>query len=220
MKLDIANAEAEENKPPLHEAIYQKLREQLEKGVFHPGQALSLRGLAAKYEGSVTPVRDAVWRLATEQALYLSPTRRISVPVLSNNELDELLKVRTLLETEAAVLAMPNIDKASLEIMKDADKKINKAFEESNIDDYLNNNHTFHFTLYRAANSNVLLPLIESLWVRFGPFLRHVRPNFSDVGTADDNHYKIISSIENKDAASLKEAIFADIMYTKKYFEN
>ncbi len=71
-------------------------------------------------------------------------------------------------------------------------------------------NHEFHMTLYRAAPSQVLLPLVESLWLQVGPFLRLV---VGRLGTASfvDRHRAALAAIAARDARGLREAIAADI---------
>lgn len=200
-----------DNREPLHETHYQKLRNMLATGSLAPGQALSLRGLSAQFGGSVTPIRDAVWRLHAEHALFIGPTRRINVPDLGREELKDLFNVRALLEPEAAVLALRNIDEAAIAQMIDADRKMNDALNIGDVEGYMSSNHAFHFSLYRKSGSAVLLPMIESLWVRFGPFMRLVYPDVAGMKGVADHHAEAIIAIKNHDVTELKRAIIADI---------
>ena len=56
----------------------------------------------------------------------------------------------------------------------------------------------------------VLVPLIESLWLQFGPFMRLVYEQF-DMNGVVDQHERAIRAIEVGDAARLRAAIEADI---------
>ncbi|KAF0187021.1 MAG: GntR family transcriptional regulator [Hyphomonadaceae bacterium] len=196
---------------PLHEALYQALRKKLSIGAFAPGQALSLRSLAAQFGGSVTPIRDAVWRLAAEMALNISSTRRIFVPKLTDDKIRELLLVRALLEPEAAAMALNYVDAAMLDDMALADSNMNKALKEGDVAGYMAHNHAFHFTLYRASGSSVLVPMIEALWVRFGPFMRHVYPDVAGINGVEDHHAEALAALKDKDEAALRRAISADV---------
>lgn len=212
------NSNSEEvSKPPLHEEIYKKLRFALETGALYPGQALSLRNLAQNFEGSVTPVRDAVWRLAAEGALYIGPTRRISVPTLTRIKVRELMRVRTLLEPEAAVQALENITPEVIDKMRRCDDELNSAAQKGDVEGYMSSNHAFHFALYNASNSDVLIPLIESIWVRFGPYMRHAYPNFVGMEDVEDHHAEALDAIKARDAIALKRAIKADIADGEKF---
>ena len=75
---------------------------------------------------------------------------------------------------------------------------------------YMEANHAFHFAIYRAATSTVLVPLIESLWLQFGPFMRLVYEHV-DLTTLVDQHERAIAAIAARDAADLRAAIEADI---------
>src|SRR4051812_35242411 len=89
----------------LTQRVYQELRAALMRGDFLPGTALTLRGLAERLGTSIMPVREAVSRLAAEQALELQPNRAIVVPELSRREIGELWRIRCLIESDAAALA-------------------------------------------------------------------------------------------------------------------
>lgn len=198
---------------PLHEDHYRHLRAQLASGALRPGEALSLRKLAEQFGGSITPVRDAVWRLATERALVISPTRRISVPVIDRAELGELMAARRALEPAAAVRGLEAGAPELADVMAGHDRALNRALESGDVAAYMAANHAFHFALYRAGGGSVLVPLIETVWVRFGPFMRHA---FQDAarqtgGTATDTHARMIAAVTAGDAAALASAVAEDI---------
>ena len=49
-----------------HDRLYRTLRQQIMHGELAPGQALTIRGLGKTYGLSMTPVREALRRLAAE----------------------------------------------------------------------------------------------------------------------------------------------------------
>jgi DNA-binding GntR family transcriptional regulator len=195
---------------PVHDRVYQALREALIGGTFIPGRPVTLRGLADMLEVSPMPVRAAVARLVAEGALALTGTRRISVPVMTAARFDELVRVRILLEGEAAERALPAIDAERLADIRGHDGWLERCLELGDADGYMRANHAFHFAIYRAAPSTVLLPLIENLWLQFGPFMRLVYEGL-DMTSLDDQHGRAIRAIERQDAAELRAAIEADI---------
>lgn len=82
--------------------VYVELRRRLMFGELLPGARLTLRGVAAELGTSVQPVREAIGRLAAEEALEFEATRRIVVPRLDRQTADDLWSVRVLLEGDAA----------------------------------------------------------------------------------------------------------------------
>jgi DNA-binding GntR family transcriptional regulator len=196
---------------PLHEAIYQALRARLAMGAFAPGESLSLRSLASELGGSVTPVRDAVWRLAAEHALTIGPTRRITVPEMDQAGIVELMRARALLEPEAAARALPFVTPTQIAAMLNANAAMNGALRRGDIVGYMAGNHAFHFALYRACPSNVIVPMIEGIWVRFGPFMRLMFPDAVNELDLSDRHGDALQAIEMGNEAALRAAIAADV---------
>jgi DNA-binding GntR family transcriptional regulator len=195
----------------LHDQVYQTVRQALTVGRFAPGRSISLRSLAEALQVGIMPARDAIRRLSAEHALEVGKNRRVSVPMMTLAQFDELMKARLLLEPECAARALPNIDKERLARIKAHDAAMNLSYTTGDAEQYMAANYRFHFEIYRAANSEILVPLVESIWVRFGPFMRTV---YGIVGTAEitDKHELAIAAITRGDVEDLKAAITADIM--------
>jgi len=196
---------------PLHDRVYRALRDALVTGRIVPGRAVTLRGLAQSLGVSPMPVREAIRRVSAEGGLVVGANRRVWVPDMDAARFDELVRARLLLEPEAAVRALPHIDAARLDRLRAIDETIDRALAEGDVEAYMAGNHRFHFEIYAAGPSRVLLPLIESLWLQFGPFMRSV---YGRVGTAIlvDHHVHAVEAIAARDADRLAEAIRADIL--------
>ena len=67
----------------LHDRVYAELRRSLIHGVFVTGQMLRIQDLAEKLQTSTMPVREALGRLVSEQALEALPNRTVRVPVIT-----------------------------------------------------------------------------------------------------------------------------------------
>lgn len=195
---------------PVHDRVYQSIRDGLIGGQFVPGRSVTLRGLAELLEVSPMPVRAAVTRLVAEGALAMTPTRRVSVPAMTAARFDELVRARMLLEGEAAERALPSIDADRLAAIRRHDRRLEDCLAGRDAGGYMEANHAFHFTIYSATPSSVLVPLIETLWLQFGPFMRIVYERL-DMTTLVDQHERAIRAILRRDATELRAAIEADI---------
>jgi DNA-binding GntR family transcriptional regulator len=196
---------------PLHDRVYRRLRDALITGRIVPGRAVTLRGLAQSLGVSPMPVREAIRRVSAEGGLVVGANRRVWVPDMDADRFDELVRTRTLLEPEAAVRALPHIDEARLDRLRAIDESIDTALAVGDVEGYMTGNHAFHFEIYAAAPSRVMVPLIESLWLQFGPFMRSV---YGRLGTKVlvDHHVHAVEAIAARDAGRLAEAIRADIL--------
>jgi DNA-binding GntR family transcriptional regulator len=123
----------------------------------------------------------------------------------------ELMRARTLLEPEAAARALPFITAEHLQAMTEANDAMNAALRQGDIVGYMSSNHAFHFGLYRACPSNVVVPMIESIWVRFGPFMRLMFPDAVNDLDLSDRHGDALKALEAGDEAGLRASIAADV---------
>ncbi|MEO9337601.1 GntR family transcriptional regulator [Mesorhizobium sp. SB112] len=196
---------------PVHQQVYQTLREHLITGRLSPGEAISLRSISEMLGVGMMPAREAIRRLAAENALEIQQNRRVCVPRLTLARFEELMQARVALEPLCASRALAHVDAARLERMIAYDDEINGSYDSGSADAYMLSNYRFHFELYRAGGSEVLVPLLESIWVQFGPFMRTV---YDLVEKTDviDKHRMAIDAIRRKDAEALKLAIHADIL--------
>lgn len=194
----------------LNTAIYAELRQRLVTGRMAPGHELSTRSIAAELGVSQTPVRDALSRLAAEGAVSIRSKRRVRVPPMTPDRFEDLLRCRLLLEPEAAVLALPHLNDEHIARLRVIDAALDAAIAYGDTDAYMQSNHDFHFTLYRAHGHRTLTQLIETLWLQFGPFMRVVHGRVSGAHL-NDSHQAAIRAIEARDAEALHAAIATDI---------
>lgn len=192
------------------ERVYYQLREAILCGRFVPGRDVTLRGLADMLDVSPMPIREALRRLTTENALALKDNRRITVPHMTASRLEQIVEARVALETQAALRALPHINQDQLKALISLDDMVTKAIEVQDAEAYIRSNLQFHSQLYSHGPNGVILPLIESLWLQSAPFMRLVL-NRIGLGYLTDRHVQATDAIANRDALALKLAIASDI---------
>lgn len=193
-----------------HEETYRTLYHAIITGNLEPGKVLTIRGLAEQLGCSSMPVREAVRRLVALGALEMQSTRRISVAPMTKERFEEIWAARVLLEPEIAARAIKHSTKSLVKELERVDGELAKVIESGDPDAYSLKNWEFHFTLYRASECPILLRLIESVWLQFGPFQRMVTGR---LGTSYlvDQHQAAIKALKDKDEPALREAIRLDI---------
>lgn len=77
---------------------YEEVRRFLMRGKLHPGERLVTRTLAAELGVSTTPLREALLRLASENALHIDSRGTVVVPVLTREAYVEIRDLRGHLE--------------------------------------------------------------------------------------------------------------------------
>ncbi len=192
------------------ERVYNQLREAILSGQFVPGRAVTLRGIAQMLDVSPMPVREALRRLTSERALELLENRRVAVPLMTHVKLQEICDARVALECAAARRAVPAIDEAAVTRLRKLDEKVNAAIARRDVPTYITGNYRFHAILYSYGNSEVTLPLIESLWLQTAPFMRLVLEQ-RGLTELPDRHRDALAALAQSDAERLCDAIELDI---------
>ncbi|WP_182418334.1 GntR family transcriptional regulator [Bartonella sp. HY038] len=190
--------------------VYRSLRLSIMTGHFPPAQPVTVKAISDLLDVSATPIREALHRLVAEGALENLDNRRVRIPDIDPNKFDEIIAARIALETLAAERALPFVDFMDLARLRSIDQEINHAYETGNIQLGIEKNFAFHRYLYQKRSAAVLLPLIESVWLRLGPFMREATENLSESYTVD-HHQEALAALEKKDSPALKAAIIADI---------
>jgi DNA-binding GntR family transcriptional regulator len=193
--------------------VYHALARGLMAGSFRPGQAVTLRTLAAKLGTSAMPVREAVSRLISERALVLLPNRSVIVPRMNRARFLELSRTRQALEGMATEAACTRNPPGLVDRLVEINQALKRAAASRDYPAALMLNMNFHFAIYEAAGTSVLLPLIEMLWRQAGPFLA-LSLVMPDVRWTAPNHYAAVAALEAKDPAAARRAIELDIEET------
>lgn len=192
------------------EWVYRQLREAILSGQFVPGRSVTLRGIAAMLGVSPTPVREALRRLVAERALETHGNRRVSVPEMTREKLEDLCAVRVALETLAAERAMPAIGRDRVALLWRLNEQVDEAIDAGDIGGYLRLHREFHYTFYNVGRATVLMPLIESVWLQFSPFLR-LAIHHIGVDYLVDRHAEALRAVQRGDIGALRFALEADI---------
>ncbi len=98
-----------------NEKTYRGIRDKLESGLLSPGDKLVTRRLATEFGVSLSPVREAINRLATEGLIEHTPGAGAQVRRLSLDDINELYVLRDAIESCAAGLAALNATESDLE---------------------------------------------------------------------------------------------------------
>jgi len=196
----------------VQERVYGVLRDRLMRGGFEPGQKLKIAELASALGTSAMPVREALNRLAAERAIESLPNRSVRVPSLSKDALQDLMETRFAVEGLAVARAAANMTEETLTQLRELIAAQSETDSEHISEASAERNRAFHFRIYRQSGSTVLLPIIESLWLQFGPYLRVASERFDGrEGRGTNFHVEIVAALERADAKAARGALESDI---------
>ena len=194
----------------LSERAYQEVRTALMLSRLAPGEKLLLRPLAAQLGISATPVREALLRLVSEQALQIDERGTVIVPRIDRARFLEIRALRCALEGQAGEAAAALATEADIAALAGLHARLVAAERQRDFATALQTNEAFHFGLCRLAGMPVLLGLLEILWMQCGPLLSHLSAGGPE-NPPRHGHLEALEGLRRRDGALVRAAIIRDI---------
>lgn len=193
----------------LSSTVYATLCDALIKGQFQPGDRLKIRDLAETLGTSVTPVRDAILRLAHDEAIVFRSPRDIRIPRVTQARYLEIRSIRLRLEALAAETAAQVATKADIETLEKLLQDNEKAIADGDRLQGTALNQAFHFQLSTIAELPVLHGILRRIWLQMGPL---IADSYEAGGRAMiDYHYPVVEALRRRDSQAAAAAIMNDI---------
>jgi DNA-binding GntR family transcriptional regulator len=192
---------------PLRQSVYETLADRIIAGALKPGQHLVETELARRLGVSRQPVREALHRLEAEGWVDLRPSQGAFVHVPTDQEVDELLDVRELLEGATARLAARAATPEAVAALRAVWQEGADIVERGDVEGTVAANNRFHAAVTDVAGNAVLAELAGIVARRVGWYYRQVAPVRGRESWVE--HAELIDAIEAGDedkAAALARA--------------
>lgn len=146
--------------------VEHQLRRDLLFGKFLPGERLLAADLAKHYDVSLTPLREALQRLAIDGLIAMTPQRGVRVAPLSLRAVKEIYELRCLLEPLALGKSLERVNEAWRVRVRDAHEHFNSIVsnEQHEAVDAEDANRAFHQALLSRCESRWLLNIVSMLF--------------------------------------------------------
>lgn len=203
----------------LQERVYRELKTAIMRGHFAPGRSLTIRAIAAALGTSPMPVREALRQLFIERAIDTLPNRSFGTPLLTRERFSDLLNIRIEVEGYAITKATGRIGEDVIAELDAIELEMFGAEGSGDRQRYIALNHAFHFMIYRASGSEVLIPLIETLWLQVGPYIPNVFAEGTRSAMPHSFHKGIITALRARDGREARKMLVADITTAAKIIQ-
>jgi len=153
----------------LADFAYQRIRNDIISGELKANDKLRLSNLCKKYEIGMSPLREALARLIGDALVITEGQRGFWVSPLSIEELEDISRVRILLESEALQLSISNGDDGWRALLTDAFEgltRVEAQLEGRNRDivpEWEQANKRFHEVLVSKCGSEWLKRMLKTL---------------------------------------------------------
>jgi DNA-binding GntR family transcriptional regulator len=177
--------------------VYEALRKAIIEGDLAEGENLRQDQIAQMFNISRIPVREALSRLEQHGLITTQRYKGAVVAGLSVEEIEEIFEFRALIEAEVIRLAVPDLDRETLE---KARRYCNEFDRETDPHRWGEVNRNFHYSLYEASRRPYYLQNVRSSLDRIDRYLRAQLTFTNGVPRAGREHEAILAACEQGDA--------------------
>jgi DNA-binding GntR family transcriptional regulator len=178
---------------PLGQIVADRIRRRILNGHILPGSRLVERDLAAVFEVSRSPVREALRILDLEGLVEKLPTRGIVVKELSRREVVEIFDIREALEGMASRRAAERIAGGARCNLKQLIADSHAALLAEDLDAVREANWGFHDEIIAFSDNEILQQMLTPLMGRLHWILRQI----TDFKRIEVDHLRLATAIES-----------------------
>jgi DNA-binding GntR family transcriptional regulator len=197
----------------LADRVYELIKMKLMDNVVEPGARLSIDALSRDMQVSATPIREALARLESDGLVVKRAHRGYTAaPRLDARALDELFRIRMLLEPASASWAAQAATARQIAAMEDMIAAMSEPVTGDSYESYrafAAQDAAFHLALAEASGVGLMVDILT----RLRPHTQLYRLYYT-VGISEDTvaeHSRVIEAVSRRDAASAAEAMAAHL---------
>lgn len=193
--------------------VYEVLKEAIISGAFAPGEWLRQEWLAGAIGVSRIPVRTALIQLESEGLVELHPHRGARVRTLSSVQINEIFRLRALLESYALRRSMTQVTPERVDELEMLAHELDAQPEGSQ---FLDARIRFYRALYDAHHNPLLVQMIEELRSHLGRYLLGIR---LDHPHEHHQHAELVTYVAHGDLAGAESWLNAHLEAVHKGLE-
>jgi len=178
------------------EFVQRALREAILDGRIPPGTALRQEALAAAFEVSRMPVREALRQLEAQALIEFTPHKGAVVAEISAQDQADTYLIRRALETVALARSIPNLTREDLDRAEDLIADMDREPDHGRLGEL---NRRFHLSLYARADSPKLLRLVERQLTEHDRYLRFHLAMMGRDRMSQEDHIALVRAAADRD---------------------
>lgn len=200
----------------LAEQVFRRLADDIVLGHLQPGQHLDEQAMAARYQVSRTPVREALKQLVATGLADYRPNRGSMVRRLDAAELDLMFEAIAELESACARYAALRMDEAQRQALAEAHAQGRLAMQAHDMEAYDQANLRLHQLVLEGAHNAHLTEAARALRTRVKPFRRGQFTRFDRLVQSYEEHSRVVEAILAHDALAAHREMRAHLQAARQ----
>jgi GntR family transcriptional regulator, rspAB operon transcriptional repressor len=196
--------------------VYQALKNDIIRGVFQPGEALSEKDLAKRYRGSRTPVREAAVRLQQENLMQIVANRGYFISQITIQNVNEIYDFRAAVEGASAELAaQSNWEQSLLDKLALLGQTEYRANDRASYVHFIEADTEFHTGIAQLTRNPLLVRAVADMRCQ----MERIMYASIDVGYYGElptrEHSEIVEAIQKRDPQLARKRMCEHIYISK-----
>jgi DNA-binding GntR family transcriptional regulator len=174
------------------EAVAQSLQQRILSGEFKEGEALIQEALAAEYQVSRMPIREALRQLEATGLVAMQMHKGAVVTSVPLEQIGELFELRALLEGELLGYSLPRLTEAHLAAARAILAELEQAYLDNEVSRWGELNWQFHRSLYVAADRVQTMALVQTVNIQTDRYIRLQLLLTNAIAGAEADHTELL----------------------------
>lgn len=200
----------------LRETVLDRLRTAIITGELAEGELVTAPTLGVALGVSATPVREAMMDLAREGLVETVKNKGFRITRMTDDALDDLAQIRTMLEPPAMRLIALPIDEGRFEELIGLADACLAAAESEDLQAYLQYDRAFHALVLSLTGNEQLVELATSLRVRTRMYGLIALAREGRLAQSAREHHELATLLRDGDHAAAEELMRRHIGHARK----
>ncbi|GAA0590564.1 GntR family transcriptional regulator [Virgibacillus siamensis] len=201
---------------PLSELIADQLKKDIWSESIKFGDRLLETDLAEHFDVSRSTIREAFKILETEELIVSKARKGTYVADFTEQDLNEIIELRTLIESQAFKKAMPKLDEQQLEKLKKITEQMKIKADEHDWNGLFDLDMEFHSFVVNLCGNARIVRIYNSLQVQIRTFLMHLDQYYSSPQSFYREHEELLQTLISKDKDAVVKRVSNHIEYVEE----
>lgn len=193
----------------LKDQIVEAVQKAIISGRYRPGQWLVERELADTFQVSSIPVREALQELEAQGLVTRRRNRGCYVTQLSDSDIENLIRLRDLIEPEVARWTAQNLTDSDADLLQEQLSQLQQAARRGDVPEFFYRDLLFHRSVWRLSGNpwagrtleSIAAPLFAAGLTLSGHLQR------PDLKAEADKHQKFLNALRRHDGAEARRIL-------------
>ncbi|HLR65599.1 GntR family transcriptional regulator [Virgibacillus alimentarius] len=201
---------------PLSHIIAEELRQRIWRKKIEFGDRLLESDLAEDFDVSRSTIREALKILEHESLVINKARKGTYVTDFSEKDLEEMIELRTLLEEQAFIQALPHLESKHFSKLKYIVDDMRVKADEGNWDDLFDLDMKLHGYVVSLCGNSRIIKIYNSLQVQIRTYLVHLDRYYSNHQSFYEEHQDLLQALLTKNSQTVKASVRNHIEYVEE----